>query len=160
MAKPKIRPMSPNDLDAVAEIVDLNPLWHRYQFRAQEANVCFENAISQPNDRLLVSVNKKDTITGFAWFQPTGGLGRAGYLRLIGVHPKFQGKGFGKLLLQSAEECCQGRAMMLLVSEFNDRGIAFYEREGYERAGSLPGFVLPDVNEVIMWKRTQESQST
>ncbi len=41
----------------------------------------------------------------------------------------------------------------LLVSDFNEDAQRFYEREGYLRVGPLPGLVLPDVAELLYWKR-------
>jgi hypothetical protein len=41
----------------------------------------------------------------------------------------------------------------LLCSDFNISAQAFYERHGWTRVGALPGLVLPDVAELVYWKR-------
>ena len=46
-----------------------------------------------------------------------------------------------------------GLTTAALVSDFNTDAQHFYERHGYVRAGALAGLVLPDVTELIYWKR-------
>jgi ribosomal protein S18 acetylase RimI-like enzyme len=58
------------------------------------------------------------------------------------------------LLHAFEEETARASAhAFLLVSDFNEGAQRFYEREGYVRVGALPGLVLPDVAEVLYWRR-------
>lgn len=96
-------------------------------------------------------------IAGFAWFEPEGAFSQAPYLKLIAVDSKLQSAGIGSKLLQAFESLTahHGRAWFLLVSDFNDRAIAFYERHGYERAGNLHDFARDGIDEIVMYKRNK-----
>jgi hypothetical protein len=43
--------------------------------------------------------------------------------------------------------------LFLLVSDFNHDAQRFYQRQGYQQIGAIPGYVLPDVSELIFRKR-------
>jgi GNAT superfamily N-acetyltransferase len=92
---------------------------------------------------------------GLAWFLRDGTLGMGGYLKLIALAPAAQGSGAGAALLGAfeAEVARTSRHAFLLVSDFNLEAQRFYERRGWTRAGALPALVLPDVAEVLYWKR-------
>jgi ribosomal protein S18 acetylase RimI-like enzyme len=94
-------------------------------------------------------------VRGLAWFLRAGTLAMGGYLKLVAVLPGAQGGGAGAALLEAfeAEVARESRHAFLLVSDFNDGAQRFYERHGYARVGAIPGLVLPDVAEVIYWKR-------
>jgi GNAT superfamily N-acetyltransferase len=78
-----------------------------------------------------------------------------GYLRLLAVLEGAQGGGAGAALLAAFEaEVAKASAhAFLLVSDFNGGAQRFYLRHGYARVGALPGLVLPDVAELLFWKR-------
>ncbi len=77
-----------------------------------------------------------------------------GYIQLIAVFPEFQNRGFGKQLIQFAEENIFRRTqnVFLCVSSFNDRAQKFYERLGYQRIGDLENFLVAGQNEILMRK--------
>ena len=81
-----------------------------------------------------------------------GAFGRSAYLRMIGAQPGYAGGGVGAALLAGAESTA-GDQLFLLVSDFNADAQRFYLRHGYTQIGAIPGFVLPDVDELIFWKR-------
>ena len=84
-----------------------------------------------------------------------GAFGRSLYLRLIGVRPDCAGSGIGSALLAEAERAAleSGSDLFLLVSDFNADAQRFYRHHGYEQVGAITGYVLPDVSELIFWKR-------
>jgi GNAT superfamily N-acetyltransferase len=92
---------------------------------------------------------------GLAWFLRDGTFGMGGYLRLIALAEGAQGGGAGAVLLAAfeAEVAASSRHAFLLVSDFNEEAQRFYERHGYARVGALPALVLPDVAELVYWKR-------
>jgi ribosomal protein S18 acetylase RimI-like enzyme len=94
-------------------------------------------------------------LAGFCWFLHHGTLGMGGYLRLIAVLDGAQGRGTGAALLAAYEaEVARGSAHgFLLVSDFNGAAQRFYERHGWTRVGAIPALVLPDVDELLYWKR-------
>ena len=103
---------------------------------------------------LLLAVEAGRAV-GMAWFLRQGTFGLGGYLKLMAVLPSAQSRGVGgRLLAVSEARLAESSATgFLLCSDFNVSAQAFYERHGWTRAGALPGLVLPDVAELIYWKR-------
>ncbi|MCZ7547197.1 MAG: GNAT family N-acetyltransferase [Anaerolineae bacterium] len=71
------------------------------------------------------------------------------------MKPGLEGMGIGAALLGEAERraASVSREMFLLVSDFNVAAQRFYQRHDYQQVGAIPGYVLPDVAELIFWKR-------
>jgi ribosomal protein S18 acetylase RimI-like enzyme len=58
----------------------------------------------------------------------------------LGIHPDCQGKGYGKLLLQFAEEYAQENghtSIRLDVFSGNPGALTIYERKGYKKVGTI-----------------------
>jgi GNAT superfamily N-acetyltransferase len=148
-----VRPLSREEIPALAAALAALPLMVRYRRDAAALARALEEALGR-GDGLLVA-EERGRVLGLAWFNPTGTLALGGYLRLIAVVPGGAGKGTGVALLRAfeAETARRSAHAFLLVSDFNDGAIRFYEREGYARVGAMPGLVLPDVAEVLYWKR-------
>jgi diamine N-acetyltransferase len=78
------------------------------------------------------------------------------YLELIGLTPEFQGRGLGAAVLDWMEReaaVARARWLWLLVSSFNARAIAFYERRGFERTAALDDLAADGFSEILMRKR-------
>jgi len=92
---------------------------------------------------------------GFAWIEPRGAFGSAPYLKLIAVDGTKRSSGVGSALLEAYERrtATVGRVWTLMVSDFNLRAIAFYEKHGYEKSGAIPGFSRKGITEIIMAKK-------
>jgi GNAT superfamily N-acetyltransferase len=149
----RIRPLDVAEIAALAEGLAPLPLMVRYRRDAAALARSLEGALAR-GEGLLVAEDG-GTLRGLAWFLRTGTLAMGGYLKLIAVLPGGEGKGTGAALLRAfeAETARTSAHAFLLVSDFNDGAQRFYEREGYLRVGPLPGLVLPDVAEVLFWKR-------
>jgi [ribosomal protein S18]-alanine N-acetyltransferase len=165
---PAIRPMQPADLPACARLMADNPLWQRY-------NVTYDSALRRLSDGLarqagLLVAEQDGAVQGFVWVVLRGAFQRSGYIPLIGVRPGTQGRGLGAALLSAAEaivaagsidaagstETAGADDIFLLVSDFNTRAQAFYQRQGYEQVGAIPDYVLPGVSELIFRKRLKK----
>ena len=148
-----IRPLARAEIPALAAALAGLPLMVRYGRDAAALSRALE-AASGRGEGLLVAEDG-GVLRGLAWFLPAGTLALGGYLRLIAVAPGDEGRGTGLALLRAfeAETARQSAHAFLLVSDFNAGAIRFYEREGYTRVGPLPGLVLPDVAELLYWKR-------
>lgn len=133
------------------------PLWQRYGVTPEKAQAQFEQALAR-HDVLLVADYEARKAVGFAWCVIGGAFGRSTYLRLIGVNPELTGTGIGATLLEAAERIAAkaGEDLFLLVSDFNEGAQRFYIRQGYEQVGAIPGYVLPDVTELIFRKCVTE----
>ena len=92
---------------------------------------------------------------GFAWIDPRGAFGSAPYLKLIAVDGTKRSSGVGSALLEAYERrtATIGRVWTLMVSDFNLRAIAFYERHGYEKVGAIPDFSREGIAELLMTKQ-------
>ena len=148
-----IRSMVGEDIPHVATWIADIPLWQRYRLDAAKATRQLEQALDH-GDLLLVAAAPDGRACGLAWCLAGGAFGRSTYLRLLGVEDEYRSAGVGALLLDEAERraAALGQDMVLLVSDFNISAQRFYQRMGYSRAGALPGYVLPDVTELIYWK--------
>ena len=94
-------------------------------------------------------------VLGFAWIDPRGAFGSAPYLKLIAVDTHKRSGGVGSALLAEFERrtLAIGKVWTLMVSDFNLRAIAFYEKYGYYKAGAIPGFAVDGIAEILMVKK-------
>jgi ribosomal protein S18 acetylase RimI-like enzyme len=148
-----IRSLVAEDVTPLAEGFAALPLMARYGRTAAKLAAALEGARAR-GEGLLVA-EEDGAVAGLAWFLPSGTLALGGYLRLIAIVGAGQRRGTGGALLAAFEEETARRSAhaFLLVSDFNAEAQRFYERHGYARVGALPGLVLPDVGEVLYWKR-------
>jgi N-acetylglutamate synthase-like GNAT family acetyltransferase len=52
-------------------------------------------------------------------------------LRFMGIHPGYQGKGLGKLLLDYLEDKARTMGAQTIVLQSREKAVSFYERHGY-----------------------------
>ncbi len=148
-----VRPLCPADLSALAPALAALPLMTRYRRGADAIAADLAAALARGDGLLAWDVDGE--ARGLAWFLRDGTLGVGGYLRLIALAEGAQGGGAGAALLAAfeAEVAKASRHAFLLVSDFNEPAQRFYERHGYARVGALPGLVLPEVAELVYWRR-------
>ena len=92
-----------------------------------------------------------DELIGFASFGPTEEL-HTFKLHKIYLHPQWQGRGLGSLLLKHCEQEIQilgGSKLILAVNKRNSKAIKSYQRNGFAIAESVVvdiggGFVMDD----------------
>jgi GNAT superfamily N-acetyltransferase len=150
-----ILPPSAVQIEEIARWLADLPLLQRYGLEPAAAAKSIQEA-QRRGDWLLTAIDEDSgSAIGFAWVMPEGAFGRSAYLRLIALHPGYTGRGLGAKLLAHAEQLALElrHDLFLLVSDFNTRAQQFYERQGYDRVGALRGYVLPDVDELVYWKR-------
>jgi ribosomal protein S18 acetylase RimI-like enzyme len=141
------------DLPPLAAGVWDLPLLRRYGATEHGLRRDLEAALAR-GDGLLVAARDGEPV-GLAWFTEHGTFALGGYLRLIALRPGHQGLRLGARLLDEVERRVaeRSRAMFLLVADFNVDAQRFYERRGYQHAGTLPALVRPDIAERLYWKR-------
>jgi len=151
-----IRPFTSADVPGCARIMAENPLWQRYGITLESATQRLADGLAQHAPLLTASESAQIGAepTGFVWYVEKGAFFRSGYIMLIGVDPTHQGQGIGEALMDEAENrmFTKTKDVFLLVSDFNGGAQRFYQRRGYVQVGALPGYVLPDVTELIFRK--------
>ena len=149
----KVRSLHTPEFVAAAEWVAALPLLERYGTTPDSLQRQWLGA-HQRGETLLAVEDAAGAVCGVAWLMPHGAFGRSPYLRFIGVHPAHGGAGVGGALLEAVEQVAEqeGRELFLLVSDFNSGAQRFYTRHGYHQIGAIPGYVVPDITELIFWK--------
>ncbi len=134
-----------------------NILVEKMQSRARQGDVVLVAREIDTTEAASRVASSFCDIVGFAWIDIKGGFGQAPYLKLIAIDAKKRSSGAGAQLLSAFEERTKGvgRAWFLLVSDFNDRAIHFYEKHGYAKVGELPDFAKDGITELIMYKRQE-----
>ncbi len=142
------------DLESCAAIACGSEIGRRYRFDREVLAGSMRRAL-ESGAIIVAARGAEGAILGFAWIDPRGAFGSAPYLKLIAVDEKARSGGVGAALLAEFERRApeKARALTLLVSDFNERAIAFYERHGFAKAGALPDFAVDGVTELLMIKR-------
>lgn len=97
------------------------------------------------------------TLAGYACWGPTPGTTGTCDLYWIAVDPAWQGKGVGTQLVREVERQLMADGCRLVVVETSSRADygptrRFYERRGYTRAATIPGYYAPGDDLVIYTK--------
>jgi len=147
-----IQPLKPFDVPDATEIIARNPLWQRYGLTFDSVQQVLLEGLKRSNG--IYSARIEARLVGLIWFDVTGTFYHSGYIRWVAVHPDFQNRGLGKILLKFAEEkiLSVGPNVFLLVSHFNRSAQRFYERLDYRKVGELPDFYKQGITEWIYRK--------
>lgn len=129
-------------------------------FRPDEVAIAlelFDAALSGDDDYRFLGAYACDELVGYACWGPTPATQGTYDLYWIVVDPAHQGRGVGTALLQAVEARLAAEAARLVVVETSSRPDyaptrAFYERRGYTRAATLPGYYAPGDDLVIYLK--------
>ncbi|MFZ4614973.1 MAG: GNAT family N-acetyltransferase, partial [Rectinemataceae bacterium] len=148
-----LRPMLASDAGACAAIACDSAIGGRYGFEPDSMAAKLSEALASGGVIFVAEIGGR--VVGFAWIDPRGAFSTAPYLRLIAVDANLRGTGVGAALLAEFESRTKevGRDWCLLVSDFNEEAVAFYERHGYTKAGGLPGFAREGITEILMIKK-------
>ncbi len=161
MSSIMVRPMITLDIPVLAGWISATSLWQHYGVTEAIMRTKLEHGL-QKSDILLVSDidQTEGQACGLVWCILDGAFGRSAYLRMLGVRANYTGLSIGASLLEQVERISAQHTneMFLLVSDFNTDAQRFYQRHGYAQAGSVPGYVVPDVVELLYWKRLQRSR--
>jgi len=149
----KLRPAEASDLKSAAELIRNQRLFEPYGLTPAALERTLLAAHGRGEQLHVADLN--GTVSGLIWFQLQGAFGRSGYVRLLVTGEQAQGQGIGARLLALAEQTvfAQTGDMFLLVNSFNADARRFYERHGYAATGTIPDYVAPGLDEVIMHKK-------
>ena len=129
-------------------------------FREEEVATAVElldESLAGDDDYRFLGAYAGDELVGYASWGPTPGTRGTYDLYWIVVDPEWQGKGVGTELLVAVEQALSAEGCRLIVVETSSRPDytatrAFYERRGYARAATLPGYYAAEDDLVIYLK--------
>jgi len=106
--------------------------------RSTESEI--ESAVSNPDTHLLVAKKGKELVSCICVEKEAGNA----CISLFAVHPRLQGKGVGKNILNMTEkfvldELDISKFIMVVVSQRPEL-ISYHERRGYVRTGNVEGY--------------------
>ena len=106
----------------------------------------------QEGQEAYVVLDRNGAVVGLLLLMMQGAL--VGYIRSIALRPEWRSRGAGRALMAFAERRIHRESpnVFLLVSSFNPRARAFYERLGFTAIGELPDFMLRGHSECLMRK--------
>ena len=130
-------------------------LFHEDEVRT--AVELLDEALAGDEDYRFLGAYDGATLVGWACWGPTPGTQGTSDLYWIAVDPERQGKGIGSQLLAAVERQLLTDDGRLVVVETSSRAAyeptrRFYERRGYTRAATLPGYYAPGDDLVIYLK--------
>ena len=143
-----IRPMQISDLPKVLEIEqDLFPsdAWTEQLFLSELAEV--------PSSRAVSVIEIADQIIGYASLRF---VGREGDVNTIAIAREFQGKGFGKLLLDWMLETAKlngVKELFLDVRADNQAAIGLYLKEGFDQIDIRRNYYDHKIDALVMRKK-------
>lgn len=148
----EIKQLIKENIDVCTEIICNSVLGEKYGYIKEKTKNMLSNALDK-EEKIFTAHIKKDVV-GFIWYDQKGAFAISPYLKLIVIDEKYKGMNIGSLLMDFYEKQCKevNKHYFLLVSDFNINAIAFYEKRGYKRIGTIPYFVKRDINEIIMFK--------
>ncbi len=151
-----IRLMTLADIPACAQWIAETPLWQRYH--VTEPSIGERLRAGLGGGATIYVAEHAGEVLGFLWLVERGAFARSDYVQLMGVRPSERGRGVGRALLELAESKSEakGRALFLLVSDFNTDAQRFYQRLGFRAVGQLVDYVVPGVTELIYYKASKE----
>ncbi|MBQ8194315.1 MAG: GNAT family N-acetyltransferase [Oscillospiraceae bacterium] len=129
-----IRPAVPSDASRIAEMVVTNyrvnfyPFFHNDPFYFGELNVVEMAAEYSAGSQALQSTYVYDDGVVRGMIRVNGDE-----IEKLYIEPQFQSMGIGAKLLEYAVETLH--ASWLWALEYNERGIAFYRKHGFELTG-------------------------
>ena len=145
--------MGRKNLDSCARIVDGMESFHRYGLTGDAIGRMLGAALDEGRSDLRVSRTDDGDVLGLAWLVPRGGFDRSGYLRLIAVDEVHRREGVGRRLVAALEDThLRHGGIFVLISRDNQEAQQFYESQDYRHTGLLPGYIRPDLDELVFYK--------
>jgi ribosomal protein S18 acetylase RimI-like enzyme len=138
-------------------------------FRTDEVATAVElldESVSGSDDYRFVGAfddSRESVLAGYACWGPTPGTNGTCDLYWIAVDPAWQGQGIGTSLVREVERRLLADGCRLVVVETSSRvdygpTRQFYERRGYTRAATIPGYYAPGDDLVIYTKDLTDAE--
>ena len=139
---------SGREAEECARLMAANEPW-RTLGRGYEASL---QAVTRPDRETWVAVGDDGAVVGFVVLCLVGAF--VGYLQSIAVREGWRSRGLGTRLVAFVESRVfrESPNVFLLVSSFNPRARALYERLGYAYIGTLRDYLVPGHDEHLLRK--------
>ena len=102
---------------------------------------------------ILIATNERGKVVGY--IASSGTLYGAAYIPTVAVHPRYQNRGFGTMLLRAKLKQLRKQGMRkvwLLVNATNPGAVAFYLKHGFVIEGYLRAHTGPGSDEILFSK--------
>ncbi len=144
-----IRPMRPEDRDAVVRLLGDSDPWKRLGYSQEDWGRIF-CPIPQGRESFVADLEGK--VSAIAIVRQKFLLGD--YLELLGVAAWARGRSIGAQLLDHVESLVFARTknLFVCVSDFNMAARDFYKKQGYQEIGPMPNFLIPGSAEILLRK--------
>jgi GNAT superfamily N-acetyltransferase len=146
----RLVPLEHAAIAPLAEAIVAMPPWSVMRYSA-DALARFLAAPDGGVSRYLIKVGGKQAgavSVRFPWL-------KGPYLELLALLPPFQGRGIGSAVLGWFEQegiRLGARNLWVCASSFNENGLRFYRRHGFQPAATITGLVADGYDEILLRK--------
>ncbi len=143
MEEISIRNFELQDFDGLSEVWSLTNLGNPQ--RGDNLDIILQS-ISM-GGKMLVAVNADDKVVGTSWMTFDG---RRIHLHHFGVHPDYQRKGIGRLLVKESLQFVKqkGYQVKLEVHQSNIAAINLYKQFGFTFLGDYDVYIIRDLSTI------------
>ena len=153
-----IRPAEQKDHDRIHTILLATARFTEEEVRC--AMELVEEWLTRPEkgDYIVQVVESAGEVAGYVCYGPTPLTDGVYDLYWIAVDPRFQGQGFGQVLLRFVENEVrrrEGRMLLIETSSKDSYGptLRFYERSGYDEISRIKDFYRIEDDKLVFCKR-------
>ena len=138
-----IRDFDKHDFDGLTELWGLTNLGNPQ--RGDNLDIILQSILM--GGKMLIAVNADDKVIGTSWMTFDG---RRIHLHHFGVHPDYQRKGIGRLLVKESLRFVKqkGYQVKLEVHQSNIAGINLYKQFGFTFLGDYDVYIIRDLSSI------------
>ena len=147
-----IRPVTPNDITALKNVIDANDL-----FPSNMLDDMISDYFDNKNGSDLWFTYEDGEPIAIAYCAPEQMTEGTWNLYLIAVHPDYQGKGYGTSMLSYIEQILAGQGERVILVETSglasfERTRSFYLQRGYEKEARIREFYQAGEDKIVFRK--------
>ncbi len=138
-----IRDFDKHDFDGLTELWGLTNLGNPQ--RGDNLDIILQSILM--GGKMLIAVNADDKVIGTSWMTFDG---RRIHLHHFGVHPDYQRKGIGRLLVKESLRFVKqkGYQVKLEVHQSNIAAINLYKQFGFTFLGDYDVYIIRDLSSI------------
>ncbi len=157
-ADKNIRPVTPNDIPALKNVIDANDL-----FPSDMLDDMISDYFDNENGSNLWFTYEDGEPIAIAYCAPERMTEGTWNLYLIAVHPDWQGKGYGTSMLHYIEQMLAGRGERVLLVETSglasfERTRSFYRQRGYDEEARIREFYQAGEDKIVFRKLLTDTE--